>query len=198
MEYIKHYEALCYGRQKLKRVKSTEQYYELHHIVPKSLGGGNSEENTVLLTAREHFLAHLLLYNHYRKEGGIFFRKMAFALVSMFSRKSKHDLRFTSNTYALLREAARENKLGIKIENTENYRKKKSETHRESIRQARLKAPPRSQETREKLRQAAKLSNKFPLNYKKSICPFCKKEGQATAMKKWHFTNCKQNKITHA
>jgi hypothetical protein len=36
-------------------------YTESHHIIPKSLGGSNSKENLVLLTAREHYIAHLLL-----------------------------------------------------------------------------------------------------------------------------------------
>jgi hypothetical protein len=36
-------------------------YTENHHIIPKSLGGDNSHENLVALTAREHFICHLLL-----------------------------------------------------------------------------------------------------------------------------------------
>ena len=36
-------------------------YVEIHHIVPKSLGGNNSQENLVYLTAREHFICHLIL-----------------------------------------------------------------------------------------------------------------------------------------
>jgi hypothetical protein len=36
-------------------------YVEKHHIVPKSLGGSNDMENLVILTAREHFICHLLL-----------------------------------------------------------------------------------------------------------------------------------------
>lgn len=36
-------------------------YTEVHHIKPKSLGGGNEEANLVRLTYREHFLAHWLL-----------------------------------------------------------------------------------------------------------------------------------------
>lgn len=36
-------------------------YREKHHIIPKSLGGDNSAENLVNLTAREHFICHLLL-----------------------------------------------------------------------------------------------------------------------------------------
>ena len=34
---------------------------EEHHIWPRCLGGGDEEENTVLLTPREHLLAHRLL-----------------------------------------------------------------------------------------------------------------------------------------
>lgn len=36
-------------------------YSEKHHIKPKCMGGDDSEENLVVLTAREHFLAHYLL-----------------------------------------------------------------------------------------------------------------------------------------
>ncbi len=38
-----------------------ESYTERHHVVPKSLGGSNDASNLVDLTAREHFVAHLLL-----------------------------------------------------------------------------------------------------------------------------------------
>lgn len=40
---------------------------------------------------------------------------------------------------------------------------------------------------REALRQAALLKNS-----KKVVCPFCGKEGQFTAMRRWHFENCKK------
>lgn len=43
------------GRQKGK------SYYEKHHIIPKCLGGKNSKNNLILLTAREHFICHWLL-----------------------------------------------------------------------------------------------------------------------------------------
>lgn len=36
-------------------------YHEWHHVIPLSLGGPDTDENKVLLTAREHFLCHLLL-----------------------------------------------------------------------------------------------------------------------------------------
>jgi len=34
---------------------------ETHHIIPKSLGGGNEAENLAVLTPREHFICHWLL-----------------------------------------------------------------------------------------------------------------------------------------
>lgn len=35
--------------------------YERHHIIPRSLGGGNDKSNIVFLTYREHFIVHWLL-----------------------------------------------------------------------------------------------------------------------------------------
>lgn len=40
---------------------SKHTYTEKHHIIPRSLGGSNSKNNLVNLTAREHRLCHLLL-----------------------------------------------------------------------------------------------------------------------------------------
>jgi hypothetical protein len=44
-----------------ERTVSNDEYVEKHHIIPKSLGGSNQKDNIVLLTAREHFVCHLLL-----------------------------------------------------------------------------------------------------------------------------------------
>ena len=41
-------------------------YTEEHHIVPRSEGGTDALENLVALTAREHFLAHWLLFRIYK------------------------------------------------------------------------------------------------------------------------------------
>lgn len=49
----------------IERAKSRELpkeiYTEKHHIIPKSIGGNNSKNNLVKLTAREHFICHWLL-----------------------------------------------------------------------------------------------------------------------------------------
>jgi len=67
-----------------KRVLSKNQYKETHHIIPRSMGGDNSSDNLVDLTAREHFVCHKLLV---RMTEGESRGKMAFALVLMSGKR---------------------------------------------------------------------------------------------------------------
>lgn len=49
-------------RAKQRQQKTPLSYYtETHHILPKSLGGDNSSNNLIVLTARKHFIVHHLL-----------------------------------------------------------------------------------------------------------------------------------------
>jgi hypothetical protein len=41
------------------------QYFEVHHIYPKCMGGSNDESNLVNLTLEEHFVCHQLLVKIY-------------------------------------------------------------------------------------------------------------------------------------
>lgn len=43
------------------RFNCKNKYYERHHIVPKSIGGSDDDDNLIDLYAREHFEAHKLL-----------------------------------------------------------------------------------------------------------------------------------------
>jgi len=75
MDYKKHYDKLIETRT--KRIINKNEYYEEHHIIPKSLGGTDSKNNLIFLTAREHFIAHWLLWRIYRN------KEMAFAFFAM-------------------------------------------------------------------------------------------------------------------
>lgn len=77
--------------------------FEKHHILPKSLGGGNEQENLVLVTPREHFLLHRLLC---RMTVGRDHRSMCWAIHRMMYNE-RHTVS-NSHTYEILRGEHRE------------------------------------------------------------------------------------------
>lgn len=78
------------------KLKLTEGYTEKHHILPKSLGGNNSAANLVRLTAREHYLCHLLLV---RMVTGTNKTKMLRAVNAFSISSSKNPRRLTTRQY---------------------------------------------------------------------------------------------------
>lgn len=57
-KYQRWYDELMQSRR-LRSVNTC--YVEVHHIVPRSMDGGDEQTNLVTLTYREHFVAHWLL-----------------------------------------------------------------------------------------------------------------------------------------
>jgi hypothetical protein len=67
----------------IENAKSREvplTYTEKHHIIPRSLGGNDTEENLVILTAREHFICHILLTKFTKDQA---YYKMVYASLGM-------------------------------------------------------------------------------------------------------------------
>lgn len=63
MNYSKVYTNLI-NRSQI-RTTSNNEYYELHHIIPRCMQGKDVKDNIVRLTAREHYVAHQLLVKMY-------------------------------------------------------------------------------------------------------------------------------------
>ena len=59
MNYARIYADLI--RDRMGKQPESPQYFENHHIKPRSLGGGNEKENMIRLTPEDHLFAHLLL-----------------------------------------------------------------------------------------------------------------------------------------
>lgn len=74
MNYHSHYERLIARA----RSRVLSGYVEVHHVLPKCLGGSNEAINLVQLTAEEHFVAHQLLHKIHPNVSGL-----AFSLVAM-------------------------------------------------------------------------------------------------------------------
>lgn len=99
-KYTKWYYAIIQNAN--QRVGNTD-YIEKHHIIPRSLGGNNNTENLVKLTAREHFVCHLLLT---KMVSGPFKHKMLSAVTRFQQSRSYQERSFTSWEYQQIRECA--------------------------------------------------------------------------------------------
>jgi hypothetical protein len=138
MDYKKIYDDLMLDRINLKPLRLKQKrdgfYFEGHHIIPKCKGGtGNSNRpknnvNIVLLTAREHFLAHWLLWRIYGD------RQMALAFHKMMSNTKNTNRINSSRGYTEAREAFKMTNIGNQYGKgnvriiSEEQKKKQSET----------------------------------------------------------------------
>ena len=97
MNYEKNYNDYINYVKSLNRKKSDCMYYELHHIIPRSLKGTNDDGNLVLLTYREHYLAHFLLWKIYSN------KEMMYSFWLMNNTKSKVKFNISSRLYESLK-----------------------------------------------------------------------------------------------
>jgi len=112
------------------RNKSDLAYFEAHHIKPKSFGGEGDCRNTnhpniVLLTPKEHYIAHLLLTKIYPNSSA-----MQKALWSMVITKQNVRYKPSSKTYESLRKTYIVFSKGL---NNPFYGKKHTEKTKERI-----------------------------------------------------------------
>lgn len=115
--------------------RKIDGYIENHHILPKSLGGTNEDNNLVSLTAREHFICHLLLTKMVNGQD-----KYKMIHAAMFMANHPIQRKISSRTYEYLRKEsaiAQQNKIITdefrqKMSNIISGRKL-SEEHKEKI-----------------------------------------------------------------
>lgn len=97
MDYRGIYDKLIESRKHRGLDKSKyDGYFEIHHIVPVSVGGTNEDSNLVMLTGREHFLAHMLLWKIHPQNASL-----VYAASMMCNRFGE---RVNSKTYSTLKE----------------------------------------------------------------------------------------------
>ena len=97
MNYQKIYNQIIERAQNRK----LEGYKEKHHIIPRCIGGKDEITNLAELTAREHFLCHMLLCEIYPKENKL---KHALFLMAIGKRVKKEKIYIiNSRTYERLK-----------------------------------------------------------------------------------------------
>lgn len=98
-KYTKWYFSIIQNAQLQPRKKNKDVYFERHHIVPRSLGGNNNKTNLVLLTAKEHYMCHLLLPKMCIDSRHRAKMVYAFMLLSKAGNKFNRNLKYTSRIY---------------------------------------------------------------------------------------------------
>lgn len=186
--------------------RTPEGYVEKHHIVPKCMGGSNDSSNIVALTAREHFLCHLLLI----KIAPVEYRSKLVYAAWQQSRPSKNKtVKVTGRTYAYLREQmsisltgkkrapfsdhARKNiSEGHKGEKNHMFGKKRTHEEKEKMSANRKgKCVGEDNPFYGKTHSAETIEKIVNTNKREHTCPYCNKTGASNSMKRWHFDNCK-------
>ena len=164
------------------RTLKLEEYGEIHHILPKSLGGSNDPDNLIKLTAKEHFICHMLLT---KMVEGTYKQKMIYAWWAMSNQKrpDQHRYKVSSNMYKTIKESASKN---------HSLYKHSDETKKKlSIARKGLKF---TQEWKNNISSGSK--NRDPSSRttpfgKKLICIHCNKEVSLGNYHRWHGSNCK-------
>jgi len=129
-------------------------YTEKHHIIPKSMGGSNRKSNLVSLTAKEHFVCHLLLTRMTDSKG---MRLAALAMTRSNRTQKRHKV--TGRMFQSIREAA---SLAVTGTNNPMYGKTHSPETRKKISdkviESNVKAGPKkhSEEAKKKIGEANK------------------------------------------
>jgi hypothetical protein len=121
-KYTKWYHAIVQNAN--LRTLSDDTYIEKHHVIPRSLGGVDSKENLVRLTAREHFVCHLLLTKMVTGPA----QYQMLSAVTRFRQSRKYQKRIlTSWEYQKIRECAISARIGQR--HTDEARQKIKDRH---------------------------------------------------------------------
>jgi hypothetical protein len=203
MNYLNHYNQLINTRKVLDRQKGTGTYFEKHHIVPRWLGGSDKKDNLILLTAKEHFIAHLLLWKAYRdRPSALAFHKMT------KSNNPKQQRAFTAAQFEKARIAFVETQTGDKNWTRINGSPNKGITHVSKGKKLGPRDwmrgdnnPSRRPEVGEKISKALtgrirSETHKANLgaaikNVPKIKCEYCITLSSPGNHKRWHGDNCK-------
>lgn len=171
----------------------SEGYKETHHIIPRCMGGSDDSNNLVDLTAREHYICHLLL-PHMVKDNAI--KSKLFYAIGMMVRGNSHGRIYSSWEYARARrDHGRGNTLrqtGKKMNLTEAERQRRAE----SLREARTKRSynPLTDEIKKRISQGRTGQTAHNKGKTATIhyCPHCKKNIAGDGnFSRWHGDNCK-------
>ena len=95
-KYYNWYFSIISKAKSQNRSKGFDEYFEDHHIHPKSFGGTRKKSNMVLLTGREHFICHCFLIRMVNKNTS-YYHKMVKAVIMLKSINDNQQERYINS-----------------------------------------------------------------------------------------------------
>lgn len=213
MDYKKVYDSII-TRAKNRQL---EGYGENHHILPKCLGGSNRKDNIARLTAKEHWLCHLLLVEIYPNQPKL---KLAVRMMTVRGASQERKQITSGKQFERIRtEAAKAHSALLTGVSTRPF----TQEHRDNISKARQGKPGTNkgkiftEEHRRNIGAASKgriagdknpmkkqeILDKHPALFNhennpsriKTQCPHCKTLSGKGNYSRWHGDNCKYKNI---
>lgn len=183
-------------------------YSEKHHIIPQCMNGSNDPDNLVALSARQHFICHMLLTRMVSDEP--YLSKLKYAAILL---KSTNNFNVTSKVYEQLKSNIKQTPEWI-VKRTSHFKGRVSPTKgmvpwnkgltkdtSESVRQS--SKQPKGQRawnkgmlaTEEHKRNIKAGMKKANISYehmrKRVACKHCGVESTPSAITRYHNDNCK-------
>lgn len=187
------------------KVNSHSGYIEKHHIIPRCMDGSDDASNIVALSARQHFVCHLLLTKMVDQDH--YLSKLKYAAILLYT---VHDQKITSKMYETLKSNIKQtpewiNKRtkGLKgrvsptkgtvawnkgIPASAESKRKASESLKGKTPWNKGKAHP--SEVKKRISETLKTKS-FDHMRKKVKCEHCGKESTQSAITRYHNANCK-------
>lgn len=201
-----------YSKWYFKIINSAKQiprtgYVEKHHIIPKCMNGSDNLENLVNLSAREHFVCHLLLTKMVNEEP--YLSKLKYAVILMVSTRN---VKISSRLYENIRSNIKQTPEWIK-KRTAHFKGRVSPTKGmmawnrgvpisdnakdKSSKKLKGRKPwnknkPMSADHKELIKQGMKQVNiSYSHMRSKVLCKHCGFESTQSAITRYHNNNCK-------
>lgn len=103
------YTSIYFSIIELSRNRNISGYTEKHHIIPKSLGGTNEQSNLVKLSAREHYICHVLLTRMTTGKNKSKMVHAASAFITWASSRHDRKIKINSKIFQTLKELRQQN-----------------------------------------------------------------------------------------
>jgi len=174
MNYKKIYESIV-DRAKNRKLNS---YKEKNHIIPKCIGGSDDETNLVELTAKEHFICHLLLCEIYPNENTL--KSARWAMTCFKSKNHNRKYIISSSQYDRIKNEMAILKRGVR--RSDEIKEKISNSHKgknmseETKKKISDKMKGRVQSEEHKLNQSLSKKGQVPWNRGKHMSEETKKK----------------------